>query len=75
MHHPYLLGSWFFLLGCLAFTTDALLGIADGGLGWRSVTYLAGCVLFTVGSTLFVTDAHRARVEARRPGTTTGDSG
>lgn len=57
---PYLVGSWLFLLGSLAFTAEAVLGIL-AGVSARSILVLVGCVLFTVGCVYFVIDAQRQR--------------
>jgi hypothetical protein len=46
-------GSWLFLIGSLAFTGDAALGLADGATT-REILYAAGCVLFVVGCGFFV---------------------
>lgn len=57
---PYRIGSWLFLLGSLAFTAEAILGVL-AGISARSILVLVGSVLFTVGCVYFVIDAERQR--------------
>lgn len=57
MNH-YLIGSWLFLLGCLAFMMDASIGIT-AAVSARSILYLMGCLLFTVGCVYFIVDARK----------------
>lgn len=52
----YRWGSWLFLWGSTFFTVDAL-GLSFEELTWRSLFYLLGCVLFTVGCVCFVIDS------------------
>jgi hypothetical protein len=63
MNH-YLIGSWLFLMGCLAFTLDAFIGITSA-MSIRSISYLTGTLLFTAGCVHFVVDA-RKRINRRR---------
>jgi predicted membrane channel-forming protein YqfA (hemolysin III family) len=58
------LGNWFFLIGSLLFTFDALLNwLADGSA--QRFILLSGCLLFTIGCILFILDVPE-RVKLRR---------
>lgn len=56
----YLTGSWLFMLGCIAFTADAGLEVAQE-VTVKSLLYLLGSLLFTVGCVFFLLDARRPR--------------
>lgn len=56
--NAYLLGSWLFFFGCLAFSLDSGLAVTESP-SLRSLAYLTGSLLFTVGSALFIQDARR----------------
>jgi hypothetical protein len=54
----YMVGNWLFLIGCLIFTFDASLSIAET-ISLRSICQFSGSIAFTLGCIFFLLDTPR----------------